>query len=468
MKKIILIALLGVFFLAGCQKEVIDITTTLDESTISADSPLVELIQRATMSDGSFDNILDHSSCVSVVLPVTVIANGIEVVIKDEHDYKLVERIFDKSDTDEDILEIVYPITVVLADHTEVKVNSDAEFAELVIDCIEGGIDDDIECLDFVYPLKISVYDGTNQVVEVVEVNSDEELYKLFASLDAEHYLAFEFPLMLILYDGTEVIVNNNDELEKLIEEVADDCDEDDDNDHDDDDIDDTDLVTVLLDGDWVITKFGHNNENSPNFNDFVFDFFEDGIATATLGDNVTEGMWETYGDDGELELKLDFGTDSPLNELAKEWNVHEFEEDIIELFVGSDDDDEVSLTFERHGHDEEEAPTVAEYIVDGEWLVANYNDSGVDETAAYDGFTFNFMEDGSVEAISDTVTVTGTWEEIVEMDNHKLIIDMGATVPFDELGDDWHVVSLTETRIELTHSNDMDDTSDTLVFEKL
>jgi hypothetical protein len=468
MKNFILITLVGIFFLASCQEEVIDITNPIDGSTISADSPIVSLIKKTSMNDGSFDNILDNSSCTSIVLPVTVIANGVEVVINHEDDYELVEHIFDESDTDEDILEIVYPITVILADHTEVVVNNDAEFAELIVDCVEGGMDEDIECLDFVYPLKVSVYDGANQVVEVVEINNDEELYELFASLDAEHYLSFEFPLMLVLADGTEVIVNSNDELEKLIEEVGDDCDEDDDNDHDDDDIDDTELVTVLLDGDWVITNFDNGNENSPNFNDFIFDFFEDGTATATLGDNLTEGMWKTFGDDEELELKLDFGTDSPLNVLAKEWSVHEFEENIIKLYVGSEDEGEVTLTFERHQHDAEPTPTVAEFIIDGEWLVAKYNDSGVDETAAFNGFSFNFMEDGSVEATSDTETITGTWEEIIEADSHQFIIDMGEKVPFDELGDDWHVVSLTETRIELTHTNDIDDTSDTLVFEKL
>ena len=176
----LLITILGLFFLGGCQEEIIEIIDPQNETTIGADSPVAALVEKTSMKDGSGDNILDKSSCSSVVLPVTVIANGVQLVINSEDDFRLIERIFDESITDNDSLEFIFPIMVILADHTEVIINSEDELEDLAEDCIEGGGDDDIECIDFIYPISISIYDGTNQVLEVIIIHNDEELFVLF------------------------------------------------------------------------------------------------------------------------------------------------------------------------------------------------------------------------------------------------------------------------------------------------
>jgi hypothetical protein len=346
-KHITLSLIVSLFFLGACQEEVIEITNPQNDTTISSDSPIVVLVEQTTQADGSLDNILDNSSCTTIVLPVTVIANGQEVVINSEDDYVLVERIFDEFDS-VDTLTIVYPITVILADHSEEIVKSDAEFADLVEDCIEGGADDDIECLDFIYPISISVYDGANQVLDVIEITDDEGLHDLFESLDEEDFISFNFPLNLLLADGTEIAVNNNNELEDLIEDVADDCDEDDDNDFDDDDIDDTELTAILLEGEWAIAYFFDQVDETAEFNGFTFAFFEDDSATATKDGIVTEGHWETYGDDGKLEIELNFGSESPLDELEEDWEIVSFSETRIELKDVSEDGTTNTLVFEK------------------------------------------------------------------------------------------------------------------------
>jgi len=465
-KYLALSLILALFFLGSCQEEVIEINNPQNDNTISSTSPVADLVQKTSMKDGSGDNILDNSSCSSVALPVTVIANGEEIVINSEDDYKLVERIFDESETDVDVIEFVYPITIILADYTEVSVNNDDELEDLIEDCIEGGLDDDIECLDFVYPLNISIYDAANQVLDVIEINNDEELHDLFESLDDEDFISFNFPLNLLLTDGTEIAVYN-DELEDLIEDVADDCDEDDDNDFDDDDIDDSELIAVLLNGEWAITYFFDDEDETAQFSGYVFTFLEDSSATTTKDGIVLGGSWATYGDDGSLELELAFGTEAPLDELDDDWDIIEFGEDIIRLKDTSGDGSEEFLTFERPTDGGGE-PTLAEIIVDGNWIVVNYNDSGIDETANYTGFNFTFNQDGTVVATNGTETINGTWEDVIDGEIQKLILDMGLTVPFDEFNDDWDVEVFTETRIELKDVSGGDGTTDTLVFEKL
>ena len=48
---------------------------------ISATSTTAKLIENTTSNDGSFDNIVDESSCFNVKFPYTVEVNGLEVTI---------------------------------------------------------------------------------------------------------------------------------------------------------------------------------------------------------------------------------------------------------------------------------------------------------------------------------------------------------------------------------------------------
>ena len=64
-------------------------------------------------------------------LPVTVFANGIEIVVDSEEDLERIEETFDASDDDNDTLEIVFPITVTMSDYTEMVINNQAELNAL-------------------------------------------------------------------------------------------------------------------------------------------------------------------------------------------------------------------------------------------------------------------------------------------------------------------------------------------------
>ncbi len=348
----LLLLAIGVFLLSisGCQQEEVIITDPQNNDIIGYSSPLADLVKRTTMNDGSADNIIDNSSCTQIVLPVTVVANGDSLTINSPDDYVLIERIFDASATDVDSLYIIFPITVILPDFTEVLVDNYHELWELQEDCLENGEDPDIECLDFVYPITVSIYDSLNQVSEVVTVHNDEELFDLFESMDENQLASFEFPITVLLSDSTEVVLTNNQQLEDLIESVEDQCDEDDDNDFNDDDIDDSELIAVLMDGSWRLAYFFDGTDGTADFAGYEFAFLDDGVATATLDSLVTEGSWETYGDDGSLGLELDFDADLPLEKLNTEWLVTEFKDNLIEI-IDNDSEDGVTVTvhFEKN-----------------------------------------------------------------------------------------------------------------------
>ncbi len=114
--------------------------------------------------------------------------------------------------------------------------------------------------------------------------------------------------------------------------------------------------------------------------------------------------------------------------------------------------------------------------IVSGDWMISSYVDSGVDETSDYTGFTFTFNNDGVVSASSTAEMLTGAWS--VEMDNSMddssdsdvdftLFFGVPDTHDFDDLSDDWDVVSYTATMLSLRDVSGGSGEIDTLVFTR-
>jgi hypothetical protein len=467
--KSVITLILIVFLLGACQQEEI-IVKDPEGKTLDSMSPLADLVTQTTMNDGSADNIIDHSSCISVVLPVTVIANGTELVISTPDDYVLIERIFDESPDDQDVLEIVYPINVKLPDHSIEDIKSDEELAEVTEDCLEGGEDLDIECIDFKYPVSVSLYNAASQVAEIIELSNDEAMSDFLKSLDEESVFSFNYPLTMVLSDSSEIVVNSNDELEALIDEVDDSCDEDDDFDYDDDDVDTEDLDNIIMSTAWIVTYHFDQEEHTAAFENMVFSFKEDEKAQVLVENLLIEGSWESYGDDGKLELEMEFISDYPFDLLKEDdWSVLSYDNTVIELSYLREDGTYALLTLEATEQSGEPGPSVADYIVMGEWVVAMFKDDGVEETQNYSSYKIDFSADLKLTYYNDLDTYDGSWQEIFTLDGHYLALDFGSgSSTLEKLENEWGVVSYSESRIELVSVDTDPETTDNLILEKL
>jgi len=344
-KTVFLLVVFGLV-IASCQQEVTEIIEPTDNNAFNTNSSISDLAQRTSTNDGSADNIIDGASCVELVLPVTVKANGVEITVNSEEDFSEIEKILDRFEDDDDKVEIMFPIKIILPDYTEISINDEDELEDYTEDCVDDGSDDDIECVDFKYPLEISIYNAENQVSDVLTINSDRQLYDFIDDLDDDEIASFNFPITIILSDGSEMNIKNHDELEDALESAIDDCDEDDDNDYNDDDVDDSDLIDVLLDGEWVISYFYDEEDETDVFEGYVFTFYESGEVKAKKGDEVVDGEWQSDGDDGSLELDLDFDDDSLLDDLDDDWDVIEYNENQIDL--SEDDSSSERLVFKK------------------------------------------------------------------------------------------------------------------------
>ncbi|MEZ4796199.1 MAG: hypothetical protein R2785_03415 [Flavobacteriaceae bacterium] len=349
MKTQIKIALLLSFVLGAlstsCRTEEMELIQSPPEDTLVPDSVVASLMSQTTLNDGSNDNIIDNANCFNIQLPVTVIVNGIEIVVNSEDDYDDIEDIFDEFDDDSDTLEITFPITIILSDFTEIVINNYTEFYSYVNGCNgENESDDDIECLDFVYPISASVYNSNNEIILTITFNNDYELHEFIEDFDESDIVSINFPITVVLLDGTEIVIDSLTELQDIIELYDDYCDEDDDYDYNDDDCNDCDtnqLETILTGcSDWYVDKLERNgNDYDDVYDGYLFNFFNDGTLSVSWGMTTVYGTWEASGTGNNILVVIDVPA---LPYCNNNWYLHEIEqysnETKVDFRVGDDD----------------------------------------------------------------------------------------------------------------------------------
>ena len=113
-----------------------------------------------------------------------------------------------------------------------------------------------------------------------------------------------------------------------------------------------------------------------------------------------------------------------------------------------------------------------------GTWRITSFIDSGQNETADFNGYNFSFNTDGTLVATNNTNTITGTWSVTNDSNsnddsNSSNDIDFNIFFPvqdtnnFEDLNDDWDIVSTSSTTIQLIDVSGGNGGTDTLTFEK-
>ncbi len=312
--KIVKLLLFVLLFFSSCRSEESILIPGPNESSLTTDSNLAGLMKRTAMKDGSFDNIIDRANCFTVQLPITVLANGIQVVVNSSDDFELVENIFDDHDDDTDTIEILFPITVTLEDFTETTINNQSEFDSLASTCPgENEIDEDIECVDFRFPINVTTFNTITEKFSKSQLQNDRELFDFIESFTPNDISNIEFPVIVILSDETEITTNTMQELEAVITSAIDTCDEDDNYDYNDDDCIECELqdFVALLTGcdDWVINRLTINFINLDLLYPlYRFNFENNGTVTVTLLGvplPIFSGTWTATGTGQNIELDI-------------------------------------------------------------------------------------------------------------------------------------------------------------------
>lgn len=431
--------------LISCQKEDKElIDDSNNPETFTSGSNLTQILISASQNNGSLDDIIDGSDCISVVYPIQVVANGQQVTLQSVDDISLVEAIFNQFPTDTDTLSIVFPITVSTESFDQIIVTSQSELDALIAAC-ENAISDTYNCVDFVYPITCFIYNESNEQINTITFNNSIEWFEYLIYLQPGIYVAIDYPMSVIV-NGQTIEVNSNQELSTAIAQA--DCNS--------GGSSISEFENIITTGVWYVTYYFDDFDETGDFAEYEFNFASDGTAGATNTSGTTPGTWNYYVDSGVDKVDLFFGTVSPLDELDEDWEILEATQDIIRLRHESGDGSLDYVTYERNPYTGGGGGNVNPFITEltaGTWFVNFMEDSGTDETCDYVEYEFLFNVNGTVMATSATTTKNGFWSAIDDSGTIDLILNFdldGTNDPFEDLNDDWDVQNYTSLLIQL------------------
>ena len=146
----------------------------------------------------------------------------------------------------------------------------------------------------------------------------------------------------------------------------------------------------------------------------------------------------------------------------------------LMATFLACSNDDSTNNNNDSNNIDTEIQQT-SNLMTSSDWIITNFNDSGQDETSNFNGYSFSFNSDGTLVATNGSDMVAGTWSIVDDSsnddsnDNDDIDFNIFFASPddFNDLSDDWNIVSKTNSTIVLIDVSGGNGGTDHLTFEK-
>lgn len=441
-KTLVLLPFFALLLFTSCQEEEVDITPPNESQTLVAESELTALVSATAKNDGSKDNIIDGSSCISIKLPVVVNVKGIEIRIDTEADYVKIKRLYDEFEDDIDRLDIIFPITIITADHEEIVIKDIEQLSEFIAECKDDDEEEkEIRCVDFQFPIEFSVFDADFEVIEIVEIENRRQLHRFMKRVrNAEVFASLNFPVNMVLKDGTVLTAEDNEQLARIIKEAKNSC--------EDNDFSKERLENYLKRCPWVVYEFKRNNNDSTEvYKQYAINFKEDGLVTmrSRNGDILT-GEWELERTRRGIVLDMEFDN---LADFTLKWLLYDFNDGKIKVFERGGNkiilkrncDVVIDITKER----------VKNFLKECFWRVDTLRVNNQQRQNAYVGTPLKFFDNNVVKIRVEGELVEGTYEVLVRPGGIGLEIDLEGR---PDLKLRWLITFLREDLIKLSNEN--------------
>jgi hypothetical protein len=288
-------------------------------ATIIKTTPLTTYVERIAMQKTVQDNIIDKSSYCTIKLPYEVMVNSVTISINATGDCQKVLDNINASNSDDDIVNITFPVTMVYYNYAEKVLNKQSDLDDL-LDYWNAYPDllSKINCLNINYPIVINSYNSANQLGSSVKFDNDKSLFYFLNNLKNDQYIAINYPISIKNSDTNQTItIGNNNEFENTINLVLNNCTEN----TPSGGLDFTEAITTFS---WRICYSYNNSDKSILYKDYSFVFKADNTVIATKNGVNQNGTWSIKTDDGYKEFRVKFNS-NPLKELDEDWNVFEF-----------------------------------------------------------------------------------------------------------------------------------------------
>lgn len=316
--KQLLMTVMAIIMLISCQEGYDDTKEPDNSIAISADDNIADLIEKMVLKDGSFDNIIDRCSEISIKYPYSVRINDELINVRSSEDVVRIK--LDYFNSREDI-EINYPVTVSYSNYSESVLSNVGALKKIQKRYNGNLIDDDIESIDFIYPVEINLYNKGYQKTEFIVARNDYEMHRVFSAMD-DLIVELSFPIVVESLDKERIAINNNNKLENEITDIIESGEEDegDEVEFSDDDYPYEDLLTIK---DWKVLQYIETKNETSLFHSYVFDFKEENTVQVNTGTGTVSGEWEMNINENQKILKIEFDTDeAPLVLLNGDWNI--------------------------------------------------------------------------------------------------------------------------------------------------
>ena len=211
-----------VMLVTSCQ-EGYEIVNEPDENTaFSSNDSIADLILKVSLKDGSFDNLIDNCSAISIRFPYTVQVRSELISLSSIEDLENFKQEYSHL---RNAINIQYPVTATLSDYSVTVLSNKGDLQRIQNQYNNHIEDDDIECIDFIYPLELNLYDTDFQKPDFIRVMNDRELHGILKTMN-DLIIEISYPILMEIADGTRVSVQNNKELENEIRNAMGTCDE--------------------------------------------------------------------------------------------------------------------------------------------------------------------------------------------------------------------------------------------------
>lgn len=122
------------------------------------------------------------------------------------------------------------------------------------------------------------------------------------------------------------------------------------------------------------------------------------------------------------------------------------------------------------------ELQEIREIVEEDVWTLTYFFDTDKEETSKFLGYTFSFEPDGMLMASNGMEAYAGNWlvhdsdpdDAPGDHDDISFTLHFDDPDDFEELSEEWQVITLSNVKIELKHASGGNGGTDLLTFEKM
>jgi len=251
-----------------------------------------------------------------IKFPYSITLNGAIISIHSATDYSIVQNNINASTTDSDSIVIHFPVIVILENYTERTLYNQNDFDSLV-DSFQSNTTylGKINGLTIHYPIKLNVYNSTNQLANSISITDCLSLYNFTDNLIENQYFAINYPIQITSYNDQILTVDSNENFENVIKDAIDNCPQ---------NSNSIDFVQTLTSGSWKITYVYDDGNKTNLYSNYILIFNSNNTVSATRNGTTKNGTWATSTSNNLRTFNLAFNS-NPLIGLNKLWSGFEF-----------------------------------------------------------------------------------------------------------------------------------------------